>query len=111
MGSYETNGSSSQNVLYHSLWEKPEVLTLQGFQISLLQSKAEPLVDGGDLRVRKATLPAEGKGRWDGVLQRDKEGARSTEITGLERPEVGRAESRRHVTGDRNSCGGGRACL
>lgn len=29
-----------------------------------------------DLRVRKATLPAEGKGRWDGVRQRDKEGAR-----------------------------------
>lgn len=42
MGSYETNGSSSQNVL--SLWEKPEVLTLQGFQIRLLQSKAETLV-------------------------------------------------------------------
>lgn len=44
MGSYETSGSSSRDVL-------------------------------GDLRVRKATLPADGKGRWDGVRQRDKEGA------------------------------------
>lgn len=35
----------------------------------------------------------------------------STEITGLERPEVRPAASRRHVTGDRDSCGGGRACL
>lgn len=65
----------------------------------------------GDLRVRRATLPAEGKGRWDAVFQRDKEGAGSTEMTGLEWPEVGPAESRRHVTGDRDSCGGGRACL
>lgn len=65
----------------------------------------------GDLRVRKATLLAEGKGRWDRVRQRDKEGAGSTEITGLERPEVGPNASRRHVTGDRDGSGGGRACL
>lgn len=60
----------------------------------------------GDLRVREATtLPAEGKGRWDGVRQGDKEGAGSTEITGLERPEVEPAASRRHVTGGRDRCG------
>ena len=40
-----------------------------------------------------------------------RKGAGSTEITELERPEVGPAQSRRHVTGDRTSCGGGRACL
>lgn len=77
------------------------------------RSQAHTLPDKltGDLRVRKTTLPAEGKGRWDGVRQRDKEGAGSTEITELERPEVGPTESRRHVTGDRDCCGGGRACL
>lgn len=59
----------------------------------------------------RATLPAEGKGRWDGVRRPDKEGAGSTELAGLERPEVGPAESRRHVTGDRNCSRGGGACL
>lgn len=68
------------------------------------------MCSGTSESVRPLFLLKEREGGTESASETRKEPS-STEITGLERPEVRSAESRRHVTGDRNSCGGGRACL
>lgn len=65
----------------------------------------------GDFRVCPPLFLLEERAGGTGVRQRDKEGAGSTETTGLEKPEAGPAARKRHVTGDRDSRRGGRACL
>lgn len=65
----------------------------------------------GDFSVCPPLFLLEEREGGTAVRQRDKEGAGSTETTGLERPEAGPAARKRHVTGDRDSRRGGRARL
>lgn len=65
----------------------------------------------GSFRVCQPLFLLEEREGGTAVGLRDKEGAGSTETTGLEKPEAGPAARKHHVTGDRDSRGGGRACL